>query len=386
MNVCVISRLLSNGISYARIANDICNMFHEKGDMVTHIGFSIGPMTGYYKYVPYAVHWVPESFRGFPMQEEASKDPLVKYIKQSNIKEPDVVFIIEDISIGGIAMRLKRIWQNTKIVIYTMFDGETMSHILGFAHGIDTIQNVFIGKDGKKTYDKIIVPTMFSHRIFMRNKVMSDVVPLYFDERIFRPSTKIKKPDIFTVVNVARNTDRKNLGNILWALQQFNDGEIVCRFRTELRVHDATSIDIYNLAIKMKLQGKVLFEQFDPMNANNDSELTMSYNDATYGIYPAMREGFCMPALEMMACGTPIIITENTAMDSWVPIEMPRFKADAQLLSSCFSAIEQIVGYRSMVETLKQAKETKFHPDDVRHMVDSFSLSSFKEKIYALVN
>ncbi len=38
-----------------------------------------------------------------------------------------------------------------------------------------------------------------------------------------------------------------------------------------------------------------------------DDELVMAYNTATAFIYPSLYEGFGLPLLEAMACGTPVL-------------------------------------------------------------------------------
>jgi glycosyltransferase involved in cell wall biosynthesis len=65
--------------------------------------------------------------------------------------------------------------------------------------------------------------------------------------------------------------------------------------------------DITALVERLGLTGQVLFPGFVP-----DNELPLWYNTAECFVYPSLYEGFGLPVLEAMACGTPVI-TSNTS-------------------------------------------------------------------------
>ncbi len=79
--------------------------------------------------------------------------------------------------------------------------------------------------------------------------------------------------------------------------------------------------EIFNLVQRLGLEKAVLFPGFVP-----DDELGLWYNAATALVYPSLYEGFGMPLLEAMACGTPVISSQASCM--------PEAVGDAGLLVS----------------------------------------------------
>lgn len=61
------------------------------------------------------------------------------------------------------------------------------------------------------------------------------------------------------------------------------------------------------------LAGRVEFTGWVP-----DEELCRLYNGATLVVLPSLEEGFGLPALEAMACGTPVVASAGHAFDEVV--------------------------------------------------------------------
>jgi len=70
---------------------------------------------------------------------------------------------------------------------------------------------------------------------------------------------------------------------------------------------------------KLGLQDDVIFPGFIP-----DDELPLWYNSADVFVYPSLYEGFGLPPLESMACGTPVIVSDASSL--------PEVVGDAALL------------------------------------------------------
>ena len=65
--------------------------------------------------------------------------------------------------------------------------------------------------------------------------------------------------------------------------------------------------DVFARVEELGLEGQVMFPGYIPV-----SELPLWYNAAELFVYPSLYEGFGLPPLEAMACGTPVV-TANTS-------------------------------------------------------------------------
>ena len=65
--------------------------------------------------------------------------------------------------------------------------------------------------------------------------------------------------------------------------------------------------EIFEMIAKLNLQNEVIFTGYV-----SDGDLPALYNAADLFVYPSLYEGFGLPPLESMACGTPVI-TSNTS-------------------------------------------------------------------------
>ncbi len=77
--------------------------------------------------------------------------------------------------------------------------------------------------------------------------------------------------------------------------------------------------EIFSRVEELDLVDAVRFTGFVP-----DAELPLWYNAATVFVYPSLYEGFGMPLLEAMACGTPVIASDASCL--------PEVVGDAGLL------------------------------------------------------
>jgi len=67
--------------------------------------------------------------------------------------------------------------------------------------------------------------------------------------------------------------------------------------------------DVFARVEELGLQGEVMFPGYIPV-----SELPLWYNAAELFVYPSLYEGFGLPPLEAMACGTPVIAANTSSL------------------------------------------------------------------------
>lgn len=100
---------------------------------------------------------------------------------------------------------------------------------------------------------------------------------------------------------------RKNLPTLLQAYAALPKSERLPLFLAGGR---GWMMDEINAAIeKYDLQGDVFFPGFVPAQ-----DLALWYNSAEVFIYPSVYEGFGLPVLEAMACGTPVIVSNVSSL------------------------------------------------------------------------
>jgi glycosyltransferase involved in cell wall biosynthesis len=142
------------------------------------------------------------------------------------------------------------------------------------------------------------------------------VIPDGVDTRLFRPIAdttvlanwrrRVLGDDVPFLLYVGKPTRRRNLPQLL---------EAYARLRRE------RSIPHKLLLIGTALPGTPLRETIQALDLSGEvvsiphaphTEVALAYNAASLFVYPSSYEGFGMPVLEAMACGTPAIALNNT--------------------------------------------------------------------------
>lgn len=97
----------------------------------------------------------------------------------------------------------------------------------------------------------------------------------------------------------------------------------------------------------------------------NDADLIALYQAADLFIFPSLHEGFGLPALEAMACGTPTIASNTTSLPEVIGVEEAMFDPTDPLAIA--ARIGAVLGDPALYERLRrhsQAQASKFSWDE----------------------
>lgn len=106
--------------------------------------------------------------------------------------------------------------------------------------------------------------------------------------------------------------------------------------------------EVYNLIENLGLTGIVKF-----LGYLDDDELPVLYNAATAFVYPSFYEGFGLPPLEAMACGTPVITSNVSSIPEVVGDAA--FKVDPANIEELATAIEKVLSDNELRRQLSEA-------------------------------
>jgi len=97
----------------------------------------------------------------------------------------------------------------------------------------------------------------------------------------------------------------KNIPTLLKALEKINANSKLVIVGKKDKAYD----EIFDIIDQYNLEDRVIFTGFVP-----DEDLILLYNAATLFVYPSLYEGFGLPPLEAMACGTPVITSNVSSL------------------------------------------------------------------------
>ena len=242
----------------------------------------------------------------------------------------------------------------------------------------------------------IVISSYIKNDIIKRYSIKPKYITAIFpsiDTTIFHPLSNLDKeriksnyainPNLKILLFVGDETYRKNLSTIVKALIHFKTTfsnflfiKIGKASRSSDRIKLKTNLLVNNLNLNTML-----------IDTCSDAELCTYYNIADVFLFPSLNEGFGLPPLESMACGTPVIVSRLTSLpevagnaaayvdDPLDPIELSNLisillhdnKLRLQLIAKGFeqvkhfSPIQQSSAFISLVNnlnTLQQHQDT----------------------------
>jgi len=139
------------------------------------------------------------------------------------------------------------------------------------------------------------------------------------------------------ILGIGSADPRKNMAGLVSAYAKLPSKQ---RSRYQLCIvwtHSFLRRELLSLIDQLRVNGRVRF-----LEGISDEDLAVLYNAATLFVFPSHYEGFGLPPLEAMACGTPVVATNNSSI--------PEVVGDAGLLvdstdlDALATAIERALG------------------------------------------
>jgi glycosyltransferase involved in cell wall biosynthesis len=165
------------------------------------------------------------------------------------------------------------------------------------------------------------------------------VIPLGYDANHFTPGDPQGPiPQHPYLLHVGQAYPHKNLRRLLQAFAQVAPANPELRLVLAGKPHPTETPQLQALAADLGLQQCVEFRAYVPY-----AELPDLYRGALAFVFPSLWEGFGLPVLEAMACGTPVITsagsgTEEVAGDAALLVDPGAVEA---LVHAIRSIIEQ---------------------------------------------
>lgn len=168
------------------------------------------------------------------------------------------------------------------------------------------------------------------------------------------------------ILSVCSLEPRKNLVNLLMAYRSLKKISPKIQHKLVLVGRKAWGKNLISNKIKeLKLEKDVIMIGYVPEN-----DLVCLYNLATIFVFPSIYEGFGLPPLEAMACGTPVV-SSNTS-------SLPEVLGNAALMINPYDYEEIANGINALIQNIKLRKKLRGLG---RERVKNFSWENVAKKI-----
>ena len=161
----------------------------------------------------------------------------------------------------------------------------------------------------------VLTNSQFTAREIQRCTGLPDsritVTPLGYDDQAFKPGPpppgSKERPYL---LNVGQAYPHKNLRRLIQAFAQVATRQPELRLVLAGKPHLTETPVLKDMVRELGLQKRVEFRSYVPY-----AELPDLYRGALALVYPSLWEGFGLPILEAMACGTPVITSRGSGTE-----------------------------------------------------------------------
>ena len=161
----------------------------------------------------------------------------------------------------------------------------------------------------------VLTNSQFTAREIQRCTGLPDsgitVTPLGYDEQMFKPGLSSQDSNERPYfLHVGQQYPHKNLRLLIQAFAQLAERYFDLRLVLAGKPHPTETPVLKALVQELGLQDRVEFRSYVPY-----TDLPDLYRGALAFVYPSLWEGFGLPILEAMACGTPVITSYGSGTE-----------------------------------------------------------------------
>jgi len=199
----------------------------------------------------------------------------------------------------------------------------------------------------------VLTNSQFTAREIQRCTALPDsritVTPLGYDKQMFKPGPCPQdSKDHPYLLHVGQQYPHKNLQRLIQAFAQLAERYPELRLVLAGKPHPTETPVLKALVQELRLQGRVEFRSYVPY-----TELPDLYRGALAFVYPSLWEGFGLPILEAMACGTPVITSVGSGTEE--------VAGDAALLVSSTDAFALKGGLKHLIDNSALRSQLSSH-------------------------
>jgi glycosyltransferase involved in cell wall biosynthesis len=183
------------------------------------------------------------------------------------------------------------------------------------------------------------------------NGVGPQFKPIIDPETLEETRTRLGLPQRFALF-VSTIEPRKNITRLVEAWQAVKNSPEGKDYKLVLAGRRGWKYEpIFRRIAELKLQNEIIWLDFVP-----DKDLPTLYSMAELFVFPSLYEGFGIPPLEALACGTPVVVSDNSALKE--VFEGVAVLCNAQDISSITESILKIMrsldGDKKLVSELRE--------------------------------
>ena len=256
--------------------------------------------------------------------------------------QADIVLAIGDIfNFLYLPKVAEKLAHKPKFFGYITVDGEPLSY-----KWLDTFQ----------LFSKTLVWSEYGKKQIkvLDSQIEPEVVYPGVDHQVFRPLKKVGD-NIFKILNVSQNTDRKNIPATLKAFAEFSRNKDNTLLALVCDSKDPNGYDLREIIFNLKIENKVRIIESNARNSIGDDDLNRVYNQADVSILSSAGEGFGLSLAESFATNTVPIATDFTSMTELLADGRGILVKPGSYVYGARNLVRAIISHKGLVDSLETA-------------------------------